>query len=203
MTITNGYCTLAEIKDNKRISSTSSPDDGVIEALVEAASRYIDDLTGRRFHTTAADETRYFESDNSTELFPGNIISITSLKTDADGDRTYETTWATTDYDLLPANAALDGLPYHYIRKSPAGANSFPTHSKGVQIVGKFGYSAAPKPIKQACIMIVTSLYLSRFGNNTEGAATITGAGVVITPKDIPAGALELIRPHIDTGMLP
>jgi hypothetical protein len=43
--------------------------------------------------------------------------------------------------------------------------------------------------------MIVVNLYNSRYGAGTEGAATITGAGVVITPRDIPAGA-KLIVDH-------
>lgn len=166
----------------------------VIESLVEAASRYIDRVTWRRFYTTTNDETRTFTAKSGEVVYTDDIISITTLKTDEDGDRTYETTWATTDYDLLPENTS----PSTYIQVSPLGRYTFPSQRKGVQIVGKFGYSAtAPEDIETACQMIVVSLYSNRYGANVEGAATITGAGVVITPKDIPAGAAEIIKQYV------
>ncbi len=198
MAIVNGYATLAEVKDSKRIVSVSATDDAFIEGLVEAASRYIDNATGRRFYTTTADETRTFTADGGV-VYPGDLLSITTLKTDDDGDRTYETTWTTADYDLLPENAALDGRPYVSIEPAPDGDYGFPTQRKGVQIVGKFGYCALanrPDDINLACTMIVITAYLSRYGNNSEGAATITAAGVVITPRDIPAGAVEIINKY-------
>lgn len=196
MAIVFGYATLAEVKASKRIASTNAGDDEFIEQLVEAASRYIDNVTGRRFYTTTADETRTFTADGGV-VYPGDLLSITTLKTDDDGDRTYEVTWATTDYDLLPENAALDGRPYVSIEPSPQGRYGFPTQRKGVQIAGKFGFCATasrPDDINLACLMIVTTAYQNRFGNGSEGVATITGAGVVITPKDIPAGAVEIIN---------
>lgn len=195
MPIVNGYTTLPALKAYKSILSVNATDDGVIEALAEAASRYIDRFTGRRFYTTQNDETRTYQAANGARVYPDDIISVTTLKTDEDGDRTYEITWAATDYDLLPDNAALNGEPYTYIQVAPLGRYSFPLQRRGVQVVGKFGYSSTtPDDIELACQMIVVSLYQNRFGGQTEGAATITGAGVVITPKDIPAGAVEIIK---------
>lgn len=197
MTITNGYTTLAAMKVYEAIGSTDATDDGVIEALVEAASRYIDGVTLRRFHSTTADETRTYQSSNGKRVHTDDIISVTTLKTDEDGDRTHEITWATTDYDLLPENAALNGGPYTYIEVSPNGRYTFPTQRKGVQIIGKFGYSTtAPDAVELACQMIVVNVYKNRFGTNTSGAATVTGAGVVITPADIPAGVEKLLAQY-------
>jgi hypothetical protein len=42
------------------------------------------------------------------------------------------------------------------------------------------------QPIVQACQLICTSVYHKRYGENTESATTITAAGVVLTPRDIP-----------------
>jgi len=194
MTITNGYATLAEIKAMPKIGSTDATDDTFIEDLVEIASRYIDTATGRRFWVNTNDETRTYKAACDERVYTDDIVSVTSLKIDVDGDRTYETTWATTDYDLLPENASLDSKPYNFIQTAPLGRYSFPCGQKGVQIVGKFGWSAIPDPIHWACMLIVMTAYRNRFGQNTEGAATITGAGVVITPKDIPAGAADIIK---------
>jgi hypothetical protein len=49
-------------------------------------------------------------------------------------------------------------------------------------------------PAKTACRAIVQNEYKKRHGANTEGAATITGAGVVITPDSIPRTAARIIR---------
>ena len=199
MSITNGYTTLAAIKAHKDISSTDATDDAVIEKIVEAASRYIDGQTWRRFYTTTNDETRTFAAANGQRVYVDDLLSVTTLKTDEDGDRTYEITWATTDYDLLPENAALDGWPYTYIDVAPLGNYTFPRQRKSIQIIGKFGFCAianVPPDIEMACRLITINVYSNRFGQSNQGAATVTGAGVVITPSDIPSSVPELLKQY-------
>lgn len=163
MAITNGYLTLTEIRGWVGAPSTHTEDDVRLEEAVTAASRYIDDLCGRRFYANTVDETRYYTATREDRLTGrdglDDIYAITTLKTDDDEDRTYETTWATTDYDLLPFNAALDGEPYARIETSPDGDYSFPTHAKGVQIVGKFGWSTCPAVVKRACYILTAYLF--------------------------------------------
>ncbi len=154
MPITNGYCTPNEAK--ARMDITDSTDDSIIEAVITSVSRWIDSYCNRRFYTTVADETRYYTAQSEVELFPNDdIISITTLATDGDGDRAFEDTWTTADYDLLPANAVLNGGPYTLIAVSENGAYLFPAFiNRGVKIVGKFGYaSASPAMINQACLL--------------------------------------------------
>ena len=155
MTITNGYCTLAELRARLGYVSTDTADDAMLEAVVMGVSRLIDRYTGRRFYTTSADETRYYTAEDSYTLFlPDDLVSVTTLSTDEDGDRTYEYTWAVTDYDLEPANAALDGQPYTRIEVTPEGAYLWPVGiRRGVKIVGKFGLAAAPADVKEACLL--------------------------------------------------
>ena len=145
MTITNGYCTLAEAK--ARLWPPGAPadttDDTTLEGMIEAASRKIDNDTGRRFYSNLTDETRYFTAHDPDCVFTDDIISVTTLKTDNDGDRTYENTFATTDYDLLPDNATLTLSPYTWIETSPFTSQYFPTQRKGIEITGKFGYAAS------------------------------------------------------------
>jgi hypothetical protein len=192
--ITNGYTSLADIKTLLAIDSVDVPDDTVIERMVESASRFFDGATWRRFYTTAADETRYFKALNGERCYTDDIVSITSVAIDQDGDRTYETTLATTDYDTKPDNTSLTSEPITWLEMSPNGNYSFTTQSKGVKIVGKFGFAAAaPADVKMTIEEIVINTYKKRFGVNTTGAATITGAGVVITPKDIPDTAMRCI----------
>jgi hypothetical protein len=51
MAITNGYCTLQDVKDALRI--TDGVDDSILELHIETASRQIDDICERQFYTTA------------------------------------------------------------------------------------------------------------------------------------------------------
>lgn len=155
MTISNGYATLAEFKARYYAGSSSTTDDTVVENVIEAVSRWIDHFCNRRFHTTSSDETRYFTAEFDDLLLTNDdIVSITTLATDEDGDRTYETTWAATDYDLEPFNASLDGRPYTRIAVTPNGDNAFPVDiAKGVKVLGKFGYSATPDAINEACLI--------------------------------------------------
>ena len=158
MTISNGYCTLAEAK--ARLGIADAADDSVIENVVEAVSRWIDHYTGRRFF--AASDTRYYSPEWSDYLEVDDLISVTTLKTDADGDRVYETTWATTDYELDPPNAQVEtpSRPYNAIRVTPLGRYAFPAARRAVQIVGSFGYaSTTPDAINEACLLMTGRVF--------------------------------------------
>lgn len=186
MAITNGYCTLTELRGWVGSPNDHTEDDTRLEESVESASRYIDDLCGRRFYANSVDETRYYTASSAGRLTNqdglDDIYSITTLKTDSDEDRTYEETWAATDYDLSPYNAALDGKPYTRIDTAPDGDYEFPTHAKGVQIVGKFGWSAAPKVVKRATLILAAYLFKQKDVPLGIQASTETGA-IVVDPR--------------------
>jgi len=163
MTITNGYCSLAEVKERLDVPAADTASDAEISQIVTAVSRWIDDYTGRRFYL--AEETRYYTPDNESELFIDDIRAVTSLKTDDNADRTYETTWAATDYDLMPNNAALNDVPYVRIILAPNGSHGFPAGvRKGVQLIGSFGYASTTSSgkctiIKEACLLQSERIY--------------------------------------------
>ena len=165
MAITNGYCTAAELKVRLWPSGATvdAVDDTVIEQVVTAVSRWIDEFCATRFFTTDSDETRYYTAEFNDELFTDEIVSITKLETDEDGDRTYEVEWAATDYDLWPYNAGLDSKSYQSIQITPEGDYGFPVDvKKGVKITGKFGWSKAPAPVKEACLIQCERIFLRK-----------------------------------------
>jgi hypothetical protein len=51
--------------------------------------------------------------------------------------------------------------------------------------------------IVQACLEISASAYRRRKGQNMSGAAQVTGAGVVITPQDVPGQAREILNKYV------
>lgn len=158
MAITNGYGDLTGYKLRFMDGDTDDhQDDEVLERVIESVSRQIDNICGRRFYTSS--ETRYYSPSDARLLFIDDLQSVTTLKTDADGDRTYEITWDTGDYDLYPENAATDGEPYTWIEVAVLGTYAFPTMRRSVELAGSFGYCAstdvasnAPE-IREACYL--------------------------------------------------
>lgn len=154
MPIVNGYTALATLKTRLGIGISDTTDDATLEAIVTAVSREIDDFCQRRFYVVA--ETRYFTARRSDQLLVDDLVSITTLSTDADGDRTYEDVWAAADFDLYPYNAQLESQPEPYWRVdvTPEGAYRFPVGvEKGVKILGAYGFSSTTPPVvEQACL---------------------------------------------------
>ena len=162
MTITNGYVTLDEaLAEIGGTNNTSS--DSRLEQAVEAASRQIDDYTGRRFWQDSTVVAREFYADDALELQSSvdavlDISTTTGLivKLDDGDDGTFSTTLTiNTDYVLTPANAADDGEPFTGIRLVD-GLYRFPSSSSnrpGVQVTAKFGWASIPDPVAQACLI--------------------------------------------------
>lgn len=122
-----------------RLQDALAADDTIYRSVLEAVARQIDLHTRHRFQAFLG--TRYFSPIQSTRcvLWPG-LLSVTTLKADQDGDRTYEQTWLTTDYDLLPPNALADGIPYAELGLAPRGTKAFPILVRGIEVDGKWGY---------------------------------------------------------------
>jgi len=157
MSVTNGYCTLADVKAAARI--TDAVDDALIEIAIEAASREIDGVCNRVFYSTSG--TRVYQNVDSFITNTDDIISITTLKTSDDGV-IYDTTWTTADYQLEPLNGVAGGLVQPYTRIRAIGDYLFPVWSvtgtygnkASVQIQGVFGWSSVPTAVRQACILL-------------------------------------------------
>ena len=134
------YASIADVKGILGITATT--DDTVIRKIVEAASRSIDNYCNRHFITQSA--TKYF--DGARTLWLPDLLSINAsgLKTDEDGDATFENTFATTDYLLYGTGLedSLNTFPITRLEIShDSDYGSFASGvKKGVQIAGIWGY---------------------------------------------------------------
>lgn len=199
--LSNPYCTLAEYKAwiSMRGQSgavvTDTSDDGVLEILIQNANQYFYQETGRRFYKDTIDATRYYTADDpySIKIDPLSAAP-TSVSVDyTEGQRSY-TALTNTQYDLMPANAALDGMPYTRIEINPVLAGYFPLSTLGVQVIGKFGFPSVPTDVKTAVMEIVQNVNSLRSGQSAAGRVTITAAGIVIRPEEVPAYAQRVIQ---------
>ena len=173
------YATRSQAKSRMDIADTNTNFDALIDDLLELASRKIDDycnVVHGHFSAGAATETRHYTAHDTECLYLDNLLSITSLRTDNGGNRTYSATWAITDYDLKPYNASLDDRPYNEIEVVSSGGFVFPVGTqRGVKITGVFGYSSATPPqIREACLLI-----LARFRARQASPFATVGAAEV------------------------
>jgi len=136
------YASIAEIKGVLGITATT--DDTMIRKIAESASRSIDQYCNRMFVTQSA--TKYF--DGKVTLWVPDLLSITTLKTDEDGDGTYENsfdiTFATGDVISYGVGLedTLNTFPKVRLEINPEGDyGSFASGvKKGVEIAGIWGY---------------------------------------------------------------
>ena len=192
VTITNGYLTMPQAtREIAPYAKTDSPDDGVIGALIEETSRFIDAEIGRTFY--ARTETRYYSIPEGRLLrLDDDLLTITTL---TNGDAA---TIAATEYNFVPKNTA----PYYGIRLKEMSSYYWTYDSDGntedvISIAGTWGYaSTAPADIERCCKLIVGNWYRQRFGDNQAGVTTITAAGIVITPQDVPGAAWRILNSY-------
>jgi len=174
------YCTPEELKDRAGISNTD--DDSLILSACTAVARAIDKHCRQHFfrHT----RTRTLEPQGLYCLKIPPLVSVTTLKTDATGDGVYETTWATSDYQLLPADAADEAEPEPYTEIKAVGTLTFPyvwdlipyTRSNRVQIAGVWGWPAVPEGVKEAAKILAEDTWKLKdapFGVAGEGEFTV------------------------------
>ena len=164
----NSYITLDDVKATHELDYKNFTDyDVALTDVINAVSREIEKLCHQRFWVNPVAETRYFSPTQNDQCIVTNLTSLTTLATDTSLDRTYATTWATSDYDLYPYDATLENAPYWRIDITPNGNNTFNAqpfatpysypypkpNAKYVKVVGFFGYPSVPSEVMQACLI--------------------------------------------------
>lgn len=191
MAITNGYCTLQDVKDALRVQD--SVDDTILELHIETASRQIDDICERVFYSTAG-QTRYFVPRDSFVCEIDDLVTLTTLKTSSAADKVYDVTWAAKDYQLEPVNGIVGGMPTPVTQIRAVDDYWFPLANgeTTVEVVGTFGWSAVPKPIKLATVLLAMRLY-----KRMDSPLGVAGVG------DIGVIRVSRIDPDIDALISP
>lgn len=185
------YCTTTDVKTALGLTGTRYADTDITLCIL-AASRAIDWACGRRFYLDDdATSVRYFTPDDDDILMIDDIVEITSVQVDRDGDGTYEETWtAGTHYLREPANAAADSEPYSELHTRPTSGREWPECvPQSVKVTGQFGWPSVPHDIKLAC-EILTSKLLRRvreapFGIVTFGSEQGAAMRLVRTDPDV------------------
>lgn len=188
MTLTNSYVALDEFLALPDMESAQPHDDVFIERLLERCSREFDGDTGQWFYAHQQSRTYDVPYGRCLEL-DAALLTVTHL---TNGDNT---NIAATEYLLYPLN----GPNKNEIRLKQSSSVLWQYASNGnregvIIINGEWGYvdrdSVDPESVipilnsKSAVLALALAIYKRRYGVGAEGVAQVTGAGVVITPRD-------------------
>lgn len=200
MAITNGYCTLAELKASLNI--TDNVDDTALEAAITAASRMIDDYTERFFYvngSVGSPVTRYYTAVDPYTINIDDITTVSEVASDDNFDRTFGTVWSTTDYMVEPINNPIKGWPYS--RVLAIGSYIFPYQlPQSVRIKGVWGFSAVPAEVNMAALIQSSRLFGRR--QSPFGIAGSPDLGTIRLFSRLDADVEVLLRPFRKNGGL-
>jgi len=197
MTITNGYTTLARLKD--RMDNQSSGSDTNLEEAIESASREIDGNTmcGRQFYKVT-DVRRIASPYGGYCLWVPDIVhsTITSVKIDTTDDGTFDATWVEgTDFVVEPYAGELSAGVQFPITQLIALGSAWPSagrRPRRVEISADFGWAAIPDPIRQACLELAAFRFKLK-----DAALGVAGFGEFgdIKIKDLPT-IKKIVQPY-------
>jgi hypothetical protein len=160
------YASVEELKS--RLGITDTADDFELGLAVEAASRQVDEICGRYFWRGTA--TRTYVPESVARQTLDDLVAVTALNVDRDGDGTFEESWVQgTDYalEVTPGryNTQAKGEPWPYTAAVVlSGSKLFPfvwmwSHLDRVQVIGTFGWPAVPLAVKQAALVAAADLF--------------------------------------------
>lgn len=203
-TINQFYTSVEEIKSRLKITDTQ--DDFELHGAVQAAARAVEGYTGRFFYQLT--ETRTYRPYSLYEQPIDDLVSITQLAVDFDGDGTFESVWTTNvDYELLVGldefnqMATGEKRPFTEIRviNASGGGKFFPfvwpfSRLDRIQIQGTWGWPAVPFGVAEATRQVAAEFY--KLKDTPFGLAGTSEFGLVRVPRQNPY-ITKLLTPYV------
>lgn len=152
------YILEADLRSYAGISGTANSAE--LGYAISAASRAIDDYTGRQFGQGTAAVSRVYTAQvgiGTRIIVIDDLMELSGLvvKANTEEGGSYSQTLST--YSLGPVNALADGKPYTSIR-----ATDFPLWADGVQVTAQWGWDAVPSQVEQACLLQALRFFMRR-----------------------------------------
>lgn len=140
--VVNTYATLEDLKQRLAISSGTSTYDDALWKLLHLASRIVDRRCGRRFFVMLA--TRRFDVQDIAGFPVTDLIQVTQMAEDRDGDGVYESLRHTDSYTLYPLDSepeSAHGTGYRRVMCANEDAtDGFALGNSRVKVTGLWGY---------------------------------------------------------------
>lgn len=183
-------------------------DGGPLQSAITAASRRIDTICARSFTVPSSATDKVFAPgswwhcdfvDLAGQRWDLSSTTSLAVHVDTGYDGTYATTLTNnTDFLLVPENGTKYGQPWPYegMRALSNSGATFPLQIPGyrstVKVTGKWGWTAVPDGVIQACLILAAQIFKNR---DNVGGFQGFDAGVVRVRED--PLALTMLEPYI------
>ena len=201
--LTDRLVTEDDLKEILGISDTV--DDNRLTMAADAATQMIQAYCNRHFVQQATVSARTYVASTPWLLEVDDISTATGLivKTDEDEDGVFETTWASTDYQLEPLNGKLGGQNWPYTRIRAIKSREFPFDygQALVQVTARWGWANpdatddyVPHPVEQAAQIQGVSIFKS--AEAPLGIAGFGDIGIMRLRQAMHPVAMALLAPY-------
>jgi hypothetical protein len=172
-------CSVDDVKTALGIEDTV--DDLAINLAVEASTAMIQQYCGRQFGQDTQASARVYVATNPYLVHVDDISTTSGLiiQTDPGATGEFSQTWTTSDYQLEPLNAKMNGQtwPYHTIR---AISSLYFPQDYGqalIKVTARWGWPTIPNAVKQAAIIQTITVFKS--SDAPFGATPFQDTGII------------------------
>lgn len=165
MALGDSYADLPALKARLRIDDAT--DDDLLTEALTVASRGIEHCTNRQFNDAGSASSRLFVTSTPGFAVTDDFSTTVGLvvETDTARDGGFATSWAVSDYQLLPLNGVVGGVPgWPYWRLRRSGTYAFPTCGERalLRVTARWGWAAVPTPVREATLILAEDLFKLR-----------------------------------------
>lgn len=203
--LTDRLVTEDDLKEILGIANADTTDDNRLTMAADAATQMIQAYCNRHFVQQATVSARTYVASTPWLLEVDDISTAIGLivKTDEDADGVFETTWASTDYQLEPLNGKLGGQDWPYTRIRAIKAREFPFDygQALVQVTARWGWANpdaindyVPHPVEQAAQIQGVSVFKS--AEAPLGIAGFGDIGIMRLRQAMHPVAMALLAPY-------
>lgn len=164
MPIGDPYVTLVALKSYLKI--TDAVDDAELTIALSSASSAVEDFCNRQFNDAGSATARVYLPEDYRWVVVDDFSTVTGLdvKVDQDGDGIFETSFTAVDYQVAPTNGVVrgrPGYPFWELRTTLTTSRYIPTWTRrpSVQVTARWGWTAVPDPVKQACLILASEAF--------------------------------------------
>jgi len=201
--LTDRLVTEDDLKEILGISD--AVDDNRLTMAADAATQMVQAYCNRHFVQQDSVSARTYVASTPWLLEVDDISTATGLivKTDEDEDGVFETTWASTDYQLEPLNGKLGGQNWPYTRIRAIKSREFPFDygQALVQVTARWGWANpdasndyVPHPVEQAAQIQGVSIFKS--AEAPLGIAGFGDIGIMRLRQAMHPVAMALLAPY-------
>jgi hypothetical protein len=202
MALTNAYVTYAEMQQHLSMDVSDTGNQSTVEPAVNAACRAIDQWCGQSFYATSVATARTFDARNGQRVWTAPFHNTTGLAiaTDSAANGAYGTTWAASDYQLLPADGVdpYTGEAWPFNEIIAVGSYAFPygTTRRGlIRVTAQWGWAVTPDPVAYAARLLAADLWKRKDAPFGIMTGTVDFGGLRIG-RDLMAGVASMLSPY-------